>query len=113
MRRTTNNNSKDIGLKIDDMVKCTFYVDDCLKFVGHEDEAIPLVSDLREMLARDRFLLTMWVSNSPKIITCVPQFERAGTVKDLYLNPKSIAQVKIKCSVASATTTKRLKNRYA
>ena len=64
-----------------DTVRRNFYVDDCLKSVRNEVEAIPLVSDLGELLSKGGFRLTKWISNSRKVIESLPISERAVSVK--------------------------------
>ena len=67
-------------------VRRIFYVDDCLKSVPSENEAIRLTTDLRGLLEREGFMmnLTKWVSNSRKLIESLPKSDRAGSFKDLY-----------------------------
>ena len=64
-------------------MKRNFYVDDCLKSVESEDNAIRLTSQLCELLARGGFKLTKWLSNSKKVIESLPESERAAQVKTL------------------------------
>ena len=63
-----------------------FYVDNCLKSIKGETEAISLVSELRTLLSKGGFQLTKWISNSRRVIESVPTSERAISVKDLLLN---------------------------
>jgi len=65
-------------------VKRNFYVDDCLKSVPGEEEAIRLTDDLRRLLGKGSFNLTKWISNSRRVIESLPVSERAGSFKDLY-----------------------------
>lgn len=62
-------------------VKHNFSVDDCLKSVGSDNNTIRLAQQLRELLARDGFKLTKWLSNSRKVIESLPESERAAQVK--------------------------------
>ena len=71
-------------------VERNFYVDDCLKPVREEDEAIILARKLRELLARGGFKLTKWLSNSKKVIDSLPESKRASIVKNLDFNSWSI-----------------------
>lgn len=61
-----------------------FYVDDCLKSVPSESEAICLTADLRRLLERGGFNLTKGISNSYKLIESLPESDRAGSFKDLH-----------------------------
>ena len=62
-----------------------FYVDDCLKSVQSEQDAVRLTGQLRGLLAKGGFRLTKWLSNSRRVIESVPTSERAGSVKNLDL----------------------------
>ena len=64
-------------------MKRNFYVDDCLKSVGSDDNAIRLPRQLRELLARGGIKLTKWLSNSRKVIESLPESKRAAQVKTL------------------------------
>ncbi|XP_071842702.1 uncharacterized protein [Apostichopus japonicus] len=64
-------------------VKENFYVDDMLKSVGTEEEAIILMKQLRELLGRGGFRLTKWVSNSRLVLDTIPKGERAEGIKSL------------------------------
>ena len=63
-----------------------FYVDDCLKSVQSEQDAVRLAGQLRDLLAKGGFRLTKWLSNSHRVIELVAVSERAGTVKNLDLD---------------------------
>ena len=60
-----------------------FYVDDCLKSVRTEDEAIELIRDLSGACDKGGFCLTKWISNKRTVLNSVPEDERAKEVKDL------------------------------
>ncbi|XP_066500465.1 uncharacterized protein [Hoplias malabaricus] len=62
-----------------------FYVDDCLKSVATEEEAVNLKKELTNLCARGGFHLTKWVSNSRALLCSIPVDERAAEVKDLDL----------------------------
>ena len=50
-------------------VKQNFYMDDCLKSVSSEEEAILLVSQLSALLKNRGFRLTKWLSNKSKALS--------------------------------------------
>ena len=66
--------AKDSALHFNDQaietVLCNYCVDDCLKSVREEDEAINPANNLCELLALGGFKFTKWLSNSCKIIVC-------------------------------------------
>ena len=60
-----------------------FGVDDCLKSVNSDDDAINLVKDLTELLKTGGFRFTKWLSNSRQVMESIPDSERAKSVKNL------------------------------
>lgn len=84
LRKTAEDNFQRFDFEVINTVRRNFYVDDCLKSVPSESEAIRLTADLRRLLERGGFNLTKWVSNSRKLIESVPESDRAGSFKDLH-----------------------------
>ena len=76
LKKTAKDNEGDFSPEVIKTVERNFYVDDCLKSV-REEEAIILAKKLRELLAREGFNLTKWLSNSKKFIKSLPESERA------------------------------------
>ena len=62
-----------------------FYVDDCLKSVPSEREAVKLASDLQSLLKMGGFKLTKLLSNSRTFLNASPESERAPAI--VSLNP--------------------------
>jgi len=62
-----------------------FYVDDCLKSVDDENEAIELVRELTDLLSRGGFKLTKWVSTSRKVLASMIEADRSQGVKNIDL----------------------------
>ncbi|KAL7877443.1 hypothetical protein SRHO_G00040860 [Serrasalmus rhombeus] len=62
------------------------YVDDCLKSVSSEDEAVCLYHDLKGILGTGGFQLKKWVSSSRAVLSAIPAEERATEFKDLDLD---------------------------
>lgn len=69
-----------------------FYVDDCLKSVPTESQAIPLCRDLEDACKQGGFTLTKWVSNSNAVIETIPESHRAAVVKELELDRDSLKE---------------------
>ncbi|XP_051784790.1 uncharacterized protein LOC127528351 [Erpetoichthys calabaricus] len=63
-----------------------FYVDDCLKSVATEEQAIKLAKDLQALCLKGGFYLIQWVSNSRTVLLSIPEEDRAIDQKDLDLN---------------------------
>ena len=86
LKRTAEDNKGDFNLQTIETVERNFYnnyVDDCLKSVKNEVEAINLAKQLRTLLARGGFDLTKWISNSRKVLESLPHSERAAQVKSM------------------------------
>ena len=60
-----------------------FYVDDCLKSVPSEREAVKLASDLQSLLKMGGFKLTQWLGNSRTVLNAIPESERAPAIVSL------------------------------
>ena len=67
-------------------VRNNFYVDDCLKSVNSEAEAIQLSAQLISLLGKGGFRLTKWISNSQEVLASIPEAERAKGAPSLDLD---------------------------
>ena len=83
LQKTADDNKANFAAEIVSSVKRNFYVDDCLKSVKSDEDAIRQVRDLTELLKKGGFRLTKWLSNSRTVVESVPESERAMSVKDL------------------------------
>ena len=86
LKKTAEDNKAAFDTITVETVKRNFYVDDCLKSVVTNPGAVRLVGELREMLSKGGFRLTKWILNSRDVISCVPETERAPSVKNLDLS---------------------------
>lgn len=66
-----------------DTVLCNFYVNDCLKSVGSDEE---LCQNLKAICQRGDFNLMKSISNSRAVRATIPQVQKAKEVKDLDLD---------------------------
>ena len=89
LKKTADHNREDFDAAVVETVKRNFYVDDCLRSVATDTQAVRLAGQLRELLSRGGFRLTKWISNSKEVIKSVPESERAPSVKDLDLDKNS------------------------
>lgn len=71
-------------------VENNFYVDDCLKSLPSEHEAVELVKDLTSLCQAGGFHLTKWLSNSRAVLAQIPIEDRALNVKELDLNREKL-----------------------
>ena len=83
LKKTAEDNSSNFDAETVETVKCNLHVVDCLKSVSSEDKAIRLASQLCELLARGGFKLAKLLSDSRRVIECLPVTERVSQVKDL------------------------------
>ncbi|XP_068759671.1 uncharacterized protein [Montipora capricornis] len=83
LRKTAEDNKALFDPQIIHTVQRNFYVDDCLKSVNSDHDAINLVKDLTQLLKTGGFRLTKWRSNSRQVMESIPESERAMSVKNL------------------------------
>lgn len=86
LKQTALDNAHQYSIDVQDTIKRSFYVDDCLKSVPTVQDAIQLTSDLRKACAQGGFTLNKWVSNSCKVLETIPESHRAAVVKHLDLD---------------------------
>ncbi|KAK0150375.1 hypothetical protein N1851_008532 [Merluccius polli] len=71
-------------------IKQDFYVDDCLKSVATEADAVTLCKELERACSMGGFRLHKWISNSRTVLMSIPQAARAKEVKDLDLESSDL-----------------------
>ena len=86
LRKTALDNAADFSLEAVETVNNSFYVDDCLKYVPTVEEGLRLSSELRVLTLKGGFRLTKWASNSPELLSCIPEADRSKNVKDIDLD---------------------------
>ena len=91
LRQTAEDNCHRYDREVTQTIRNTFYVDDCLMSTATVEEAIKLISDLREACAQGGFSLTKWVSNSREVLASIPEHHRAKKLKELDLRQGEIA----------------------
>ena len=85
MKRTADDNEQEIGKNLAEFLRKNFFVDDGLKSVSSNCEAVILITQAKEMCGRGGFNLYKFISNRRKVIEEIPQHDRADAVKDLGL----------------------------
>ena len=85
LQKTAESHGKEFEADTVETVKRNMYVDDLMKSKSSAEEAIVLVSQLRELLARGGFRLTKWYSNEREVLATIPESERAKSVVNLDL----------------------------
>ena len=90
LQRTAQDNQRVYDDETVETVLKDFYVDDCLKSVANEDQAIRLVRQLCDLLSEGGFRLTKWVSNSRPVLSTIEEKDRAKQVKEIDLNYEAL-----------------------
>lgn len=77
-----DDNQADFPAEVIQTVKENFYVDDCLKSLESEEEAVSMVKHLTMLCQRGGFTLTKWISNSRAVLQALPDEHRAKDMKE-------------------------------
>ena len=85
LQKTAELHGREFEADTVETVKRNMYVDDLMKSTSTKEQAIVLVSQLRELLARGGFRLTKWYSNEREVLATIPESERAKSVVNLDL----------------------------
>ena len=86
LKRTAKDNEGVMNPEVLETIKKNFYVDDLLKSVASEEQAIRLIRDLKTTCATGGFKLTKWVSSSQAVLASIPEEDRASKeIKDVNL----------------------------
>ena len=105
LRKTAEDNEDSFSLEVTNTVKRNFYVDDCLKSLPSEPNAIAHANSLQSLLPRGGFRLTKWISNSPMVNEVIPHSERSKEIKSIDTN-KDDPHVQRALGIAKRTITK-------
>lgn len=86
LTRMADENEGKCGTEALNTIRHNFYVDECLKSVPSEKQAICLVQELKLACTTGGFKLIKWTSNSYSVLASVRAEERAKMVKNLDLD---------------------------
>ncbi len=86
LQRTADDNELLYHSQVANTIRDNFYVDDCVKSVATEPEAVQLVKYLTALCHMGGFELTKWVSNSRAVIASIPDEQRAKEIRTLDLD---------------------------
>ena len=86
LRKTAEDNQSHFSADVVETVKRNFYVDDCLKSLPTEEEAVHVVKALTDICQRGGFTLTKWISNSRAVLQTVAEEHRAEDLRELNLD---------------------------
>ncbi len=90
LRQTAKYNIDCFRSEVISTIENNFYVDDCLKSLPTEHEAVEMVKDLTSLCQTGGFHLTKWMSNSRTVLSHIPKEDRAQNVKELDLDRKRL-----------------------
>lgn len=90
LRKTAEDHRADFPVHVTDTIMHNFYVDDCLKSVSSEEEAMSLVTDLTALCQLGGFHLLKWMSNSRSVLEAIDAEKRAKEVKELDFDRDSL-----------------------
>ncbi|XP_055501665.1 uncharacterized protein LOC129703327 [Leucoraja erinacea] len=90
LRKTAEDNTGYFPEEVISTLKNNFYVDDCLKSVSTELEAIQIVKHLTSLCNKGGFVLTKWVSNSRAVLESIPPDDRAEETKVMDLDKDNL-----------------------
>ena len=86
LKRTAETARSHYGHEVIDTMLHNFYVDNCLRSVPTEAEAIRLVKDLKDVCRTGGLRLTKWLSNNREVLKTIPQEDRVRNIRNLDLN---------------------------
>ena len=82
LKRTSIDGKYQFGLEATKTLQNNFYVDDLLKSVAQEDQAIQLIKNVKAMCSSGGFKLTKFLSNNKRVLQFIPGKDRRKGVKD-------------------------------
>lgn len=85
LKRIANDYENELGTDVAQFIRNDFYVDDGLKSLSTEDEAIHMIQRSQEMCARGGLRLHKLTSNSKKVIESIPPEDRAQDLIEIDL----------------------------
>ena len=92
VRQTADDNEDRFTPEVINTVRRNFYVDDVFKSVPKEENAIRLAEQLIQLMKDGGFHLTKFVSNSRKLLSILPEEERANPALNLDLDQLPIGR---------------------
>ena len=92
MQQAVHDNEERLSPEVINTVRRNFYVDDVLKSVPSEDNAIHLAKQLIQLMKEGGFHLTKFGSNSRKLLATLPEKDRANPALNLDLDQMPIGR---------------------
>ncbi|XP_041858777.1 uncharacterized protein LOC121651002 [Melanotaenia boesemani] len=85
LRKTAESNQTNFLPEVIETVKRNFYMDDLLKSLPSENDAVTMAKDLITICSKGGFTLTQWTSNSRDVLQSIPGELRSQTLCELDL----------------------------
>ena len=85
LKQVATDNEEEFGCAVADVLRRDFYVDDGLKSLPSDSEAIDMIYKTKEMCGKGGLHLHKFISNSKAVIEHIPHEDRAKGIKDLDL----------------------------
>ena len=82
LKKTSIDGNNQFGLEAAKTLQNNFYVDDLLKSVAQEEQAIQLIKNVKVMCLSGGFKLTKFLSNNKRVLQSIPEKDRRKGVKD-------------------------------
>ena len=92
VRQTADDNEERFGLEVINTMRRNFYVNDVLKSILNEENAIRLAEQLIQLMKDGGFHLTKFASNSRKLLATLPEKEGANPSLNLDLDQLPISR---------------------
>lgn len=86
LRKTAEDNQHSFNFEVMNTVYKNFYMDDCMKSLPSEKEAIQMAKDLAALCHKGGFHLTQWVSNSREFLQSILEQDRSKNIVELILD---------------------------
>nr|XP_054593643.1 uncharacterized protein LOC129160669 [Nothobranchius furzeri] len=90
LRRTAEDNETNYAPDVVESVHRNFYMDDLLKSVPTEQDAVTMAKDLTSICSKGGFTLTQWTSNKRNVLQNIAESCRAQTLCDLDLDKDNL-----------------------
>lgn len=90
LKRVADDNKADFSDKVLHTIQQNFYVEDCLKSVPSESEALQLVKDLTAACKKGGFQFSKWMSNSRAVLASIAEQHRSKASQELNLDKDNL-----------------------
>ncbi|KAK0137844.1 hypothetical protein N1851_025926 [Merluccius polli] len=86
LRKTAEDNQANFPKEVIETVNRNFYMDDLLKSLPSEEDAVTMVKNLATICSKGGFTLTQWISNSREVLQSLPEDLKSKNLHELDLD---------------------------